>query len=181
MIAAITSAFAEQLRAKPCLTSQPAAVFIVHDPPSPNPNPCLVVDTARAVSDLFVHNPRGRVVHLLAIDKCLYAYGGPETRCDCALIIEGSIHFVEFKTHSSTHFGGAADSLDQLAASIDDFYDRHIIPQGALVHAIASIGYTRALPYNGARLRELQLILSGKVKTKAIRLRLKVDSELQAS
>ena len=179
MIAAISSAFVGSL----CVTSHQHTRFVVHDPPSPSPEPCRVlVETARSRSDFEVINPQQREVHLVAIDKCLYTYGGPETRCDCALLIQEQSIFIEFKdVHSENRSGNASDCLDQLAASIDDFFGRQIIPAGATVYAYASVGHTRTLPYNGARLRELRGIFSTKVKTKAIRLRLIVASEMEVA
>ncbi len=180
MIAAITSAFADRLQERECLTPHAHPRFVVRDPPSPSPEPCVVVAAApRTRADFEVINPQQRQIHLVAIDKCLYAYGGPETRCDCALLANGQLHFIEFKdVHSESRSGNASDCLDQLAASIDDFYSRQIIPAGATVYAFASVGHTRTLPYNGGRLRELREIFNRKVTTKAIRLRLVVASEL---
>ena len=88
MIAAIISAFADRLRERECLTAYAHPRFVVRDPPAPSPEPCAVVVAApRTRADFEVINSQQHQIHLAAIDKCLYAYGGPDTRCDCALIV----------------------------------------------------------------------------------------------
>ena len=180
MITAITSAFAARLQSRACLTPHTHPRFVIHDPRSPSPDPCQVLpDALRTRADFEVINPQRQEVYVLAIDKCLYDSDGP-TRCDCALIVNERLHFIEFKDiHSADNFGSARDCLDQLAASIDDFFSRQIIPAGSTVYAFASVGYTSARPHNGARLRLLRESFNRKVKARALRLRLIVDSELR--
>lgn len=181
MIRRITTAFQQQLQQQPCLEQHSHVSSFVHDPPPPPAKPCVVLtDARRAKSDLHVLNPERRQIHFLAIDKCLYGDGDSE-RCDCALIINQQLHFIEFKTSVADRNTGPGECIRQLAASICEFYDREIIEPGETVFAYACVGFTREIPYNGARLREQQAILADKVSPRRIRLRFLVESQIKVA
>lgn len=178
MIRRISTAFQQQFRHQMCLKPHKHPDFFVHDPPPPPHVPCVVLtDERKAKSDLHVINTQKREVHFLAIDKCLYNSGDGE-RCDCALIINQQLHFIEFKTSVADRNVGAGECIRQLAATICEFYDREIIEPGETVFAYACVGFTREIPYNGARLREQQALLANKIHPRRIRLRFLVQSEI---
>lgn len=181
MIRRITTAFQQRLQRQPCLEELSHPDFFVHDPPPPPASPCVVLaDIRRAKSDLRVINAQQQLIHFLAIDKCLYEDSDAE-RCDCALIINQQLHFIEFKTSQADRNTGPGECIRQLAATICEFYDREIIEPGATVFAYACVGFTREIPYNGARLREQQEILAAKIRPRRVRLRFLVQNEIKAS
>ena len=181
MIRRITTAFQRELQQQACLVPHNHPNTFVHDPPPPPASPCmLLTDVRRAKSDLHVLNPEQRQIHFLAIDKCLYDDGDDE-RCDCALIINQQLHFIEFKTSQADRNTGPGECIRQLAASICDFYDRQIIEPGETVFAYACVGFTREIPYNGARRLEQQAILAAKVSPRKIRLRFLVESQIKVA
>ena len=181
MIRRIRTAFQQQLQQQSCLVEYTHPGFFVHDPPPPPATPCVVlIDERRTKSDLNVINTQEIPIHFLAIDKCLYSDDDNE-RCDCALIINQQLHFIEFKTSQADRNTGPGECLRQLAASICEFYDRGIIKPGETVFAYACVGFTREIPYNGARLREQRTILADKIHPRRVRLRFLVQSEIKAS
>lgn len=184
MIDRVRTSFASQLSATAnCLQAHTHPTFHVHDPdPAQEPKgPSYVVTTGlRAKSDLLVRNPAQRVVHLVAIDQCLYTDTDP-SKCDCALVSGDVIYFVEFKTSSGVNYSSPGDCLVQLAASIRDFYDRAIIQPGQTVFAYASVGFPRHRPQNGAHHSDQLTSLQQKVQegtARRIRLRFCSESEL---
>lgn len=181
MIGRIASAFSAELSSRPCLSACVQPAFFVHDPVTAHPPACCVLLPARVRKcDLEVTNLQLLPVQFLALDKCIYAHGSPQTRCDCVLIINDVAHFVEFKTTSaaSDRTTSVGYCLDQLAASIRDFHDRGIIADGDTVMAYACVGFSRTIPFNGARLKEQKEILLEKIKPRKLRLRLVADSLL---
>lgn len=194
MIRRLEQAFAAQL-AHPdtCLQAHAHPDFHVHDPPPPREKgtgraPCCVLTTGRRnEADLYVRNPNRRTVHLVVIDHCLYDDSHP-SKCDCALVSDDKVYFVEFKTQeisagatAPNSYPNPGDCLPQLAASIRDFYDRGIIEPQQTVHAYASVGYPRKGPQHGAhhqdQLRALQVRIQ-EDKPRPIRLRYCSESEL---
>ncbi|UOR05253.1 hypothetical protein MUN82_20260 [Hymenobacter aerilatus] len=118
---------------------------------------------------------------MLAIDKCLYTSADAE-RCDCVLIIADQLHFIEFKTSETTRHANPGTCLDQLAASIRDFFDREIIQANETVYAYASVGFSKQIPQNGAHWRDQSVSLQQKIQqgaSRPIRLRYCSESELQ--
>jgi hypothetical protein len=82
------------------------------------------------------------------------------TRCDCALVREQEIHFVEFKHGVKTRRSvRVKDCIPQLAATINDFIKAGIIAPGSEVLAIACVGFQEELPPRSAQLevRTVQL------------------------
>lgn len=184
MIRRIASAFSTALSSRPCFSACTQPAFFVHDPIAAHPPTCCVLLPARVRKcDLEVINPQLSPIHFLSLDKCIYPHGSPQTRCDCVLIVNNIAHFVEFKTTSATSDRptSVGDCLEQLAASIRDFYDRGIIADGATVMAYACVGFSRTIPFNGARLKEQKEILLEKIKPRKLRLRLVADSSLVVS
>lgn len=110
-------------------------------------------------TDLTVRNAGPAAVHLVAIDHCLY---GPAdaARCDCALVRQEEIHFVEFK-HGKTKNRPERlrECIPQLAAAINDFVRAGIIAPHSVVQAIACVGFAEQRPPRGAAIeaRILQL------------------------
>lgn len=191
MVDRVRTAFASQLAAKAlCLQECSHAEFHVHDPHPlrEGKGPCYLLTTGlKAKSDLHVRNNARRLVHFLAIDQCVYGDSDSE-KCDCALISGDTIYFVEFKTSENKHdptlpkaHVSPGECLDQLAASIRDFYDRGIIPPGQRVYAYASVGFPRNRPQSGAHYTDQLNALQQKVQQdapRAIRLRFCSESEL---
>lgn len=191
MIERVRSEFAPQLSAKAaCLQESSLAEFHVHDPHPihEGPEPCYISTTGLvAKSDLHVCNSSQQVVHFIAIDHCIYDDSNP-SRCDCALISGDKIYFVEFKTSENKLDAtipkanvNPGDCIDQLAASIRDFYDREIIQPRQTVYAYASVGYPRNRPQSGAHHQDQLASLQKKVEEggpRIIRLRFCSESEL---
>ena len=191
MIDRVRTSFAAQLSATAtCLQEHSHPEFHVHDPHADREGAgaCCVATTGMvAKADLHVRNTERRTVHFIAIDHCLYGDSNP-SKCDCALVSGEKIYFIEFKNSenqldstipkANTNPG---DCLNQLAASIRDFYDRDIIQSGQTVFAYASVGYPRSRPQNGAHHSDQLTSLLQKVQEGAarrIRLRYCSESEL---
>ncbi len=191
MIDRLRSQLAQQLRTKPsCLDTFTHAEFHVHDPHPVNegPGPCCILTTGlKAKSDLHVLNTTQRTLYFLAIDHCVYGDANP-SKCDCALVSGDTVYFIEFKT--SEHHQDAAlpkanansgDCINQLAASIRDFYDRNIIQPGQTVYAYASVGYPRHRPQHGAHYTDQLSSLQLKIQegtARSVRLRYCSESKL---
>lgn len=156
---------------KVCIIGLPHVVFHVFDPEQPDPLPESDAPVQRLPStyrlgpdkqdrELMVHNVTGRPVHLVAIDCCLYDSGDP-SRCDCALVQEEDIRFVEFK-HGNfrRRTNRIQECVPQLAKSINDFFDRGILPARQAVLAIACVGFTEEFPPRNASLEALQARLN---------------------
>jgi hypothetical protein len=191
MIDRIQTSFATQLRVTAtCLQAHAHSEFHVHDPHAEREGagPCYIITTGLvSKADLHVRNTLQRIVHFVAIDHCLYDNSNP-SKCDCALISGEKIYFIEFKNSenqidssilkANTNPG---DCLNQLAASIRDFYDRNIIRPGQTVYAYASVGYPRHRPQSGAHHLDQLNSLQQKIQqgnTRSIRLRYCTESEL---
>lgn len=191
MINRVRSEFAPQLSAKAtCLQECPLSEFHIHDPHPVHEGagPCYISTTGLiAKSDLHVRNATQQAVHFIAIDHCIYDDSNP-SKCDCALISGDKIYFVEFKTSENKLDAAISkanvnpgDCIDQLAASIRDFYDREIIQPRQTVYAYASVGYPRHRPQSGAHHQDQLASLQKKVGdggTRTIRLRFCSESEL---
>lgn len=168
MIAAIQATYPSK-RDSPCISIHTDTTFHVYDPPLPEAaedhevirrrEPCARRVGEPVITDLTVHNPREHAVHLVAIDSCMYD-SGDITRCDCALIREPEIHFVEFKHGVKTRRSERVkECIPQLAATINDFIKAGIIAPGSEVLAIACVGFQEELPPRSAQLeiRTVQL------------------------
>lgn len=155
MIERITAYFAA--RHAPCLSSHNDELFHVYDPEGNHP--CRHREDAPQETDLAVHNPAAALVHLVAIDHCLYS-SDDSARCDCALVCGEEIHFVEFK-HGNfrRRTDRIKDCISQLASAINDFYQAGIITPHSMVRTIACVGFTEQRPPQGAAIeaRKLQL------------------------
>jgi hypothetical protein len=157
MIDRITAHFAQQPAA--CISRHPEAEFHVYD--QEGPHPCRHRTDEPQPTDLRVRNAGPVPVHLVAIDHCLYSSADAK-RCDCALVRQDEIHFVEFK-HGK--FAKRAERLKecipQLAAVINDFLQAGIIAPNSVVRAIACIGSAEQHPPQNAAIeaRKLQLNL----------------------
>ena len=146
-----------------CITLHTDESFHVYDPPQRLPTdpalPCTRRSGPVEVNDLTVLNPVSRAIHLVAIDKCLYS-SADTSRCDCALVCEERIHFVEFKHGvNKRRTDRVKECIPQLAAAINDFYKAGILLPNTTVLAIACVGFTEEFPPRTASLdaRILQL------------------------
>lgn len=192
MIERVRTAFGLPAHAEtPCLQACQHTEFHLHDPhpQREGKGPCCILTTGpKAKSDLHVRNATQRVLHFVAIDQCLYSDADP-TKCDCALFDGEAAYFVEFKTSEHAHdpaqpvaHANPGDCLEQLAASICDFYDRGILRQSQTVTGCASVGFPRHRPQNGAHHQEQLASLQRKVgPTRPLRLRYCSESELRVS
>ena len=186
---AFEAEFREALQVGECISSHAEAEFFVHDPPAPSKAPCFsYTEEMQSVFDLRVVNPRQREIHLLRVDKCFYPHGGRDTRCDCALLAEQQLYLIEFKkpeleqaNDGKQRHANAGDCLPQLAASLKDFYDRGIIPYGAMVIAHVCVGYTHPSPYNGADYRKLKASFDVRTADIPVRIKLMVDNKMVVS
>jgi hypothetical protein len=160
MITRIPSAYP---RHATCITLHTDEAFHVYDPPQRLPTdpalPCARRVGSPELTDLAVLNPGSQVVHLVAIDKYLYS-SADTTRCDCALVCDEQIHFIEFKHGvSKRRTDRVKECIPQLAAAINDFYKAGILLPNTTVQAIACVGFTEEFPPRTASLdaRILQL------------------------
>lgn len=190
MVERIRAAFTTQLAAKViCLQECIHSEFHIHDPHPvrEGKGPCQLLTTGpKAKSDLYVTNASQRQLHFVAIDHCIYTDSDP-SNCDCALLDGEVAYFVEFKTSEHTidptivvANANPGDCLDQLAASIRDFYDRGILRAGQTVTACASVGFPSKRPQSGAHFQEQLASLQRKIEvaSRPIRLRYCSESEL---
>ena len=176
-----------------CLQSCEHPDFHVHDPPPPKAKgevrlPCRVItDGPLTKAYLHVRNDSKQPIYFALIDHCIYDDSNP-SKCDCALIRNENIYFVEFKNQEDkvgattlNPFASPGDCLNQLAASIRDFYDRGIVKPGQTVYAYASVGYPRHRPQHGAHHQDQLSSLQRKVQEgqpRQLRLRYHTESEL---
>lgn len=140
-----------------CISGHTDTLFHVYDPAGDLP--CRRRDDSPSETDLAVSNPNAAIVHLIAVDHCLYG-SADATRCDCALISREEIHFVEFKHGKDKNRAGRLrESIPQLAAAINDFFKAGIITPHSVVRAIACVGFAEQRPPRGAAIeaRILQL------------------------
>lgn len=150
-----------------CITALSHPVFHVYDPLSladDRPTERLPSTYRLGVNkedrELTVYNETGQPIHLVAIDCCLFASDDP-SRCDCALVHEENIHFVEFK-HGNyrRRTDRIKDCISQLANSINDFYANGILAARQAVLAIACVGFTEDFPPRSASLEAHQARLN---------------------
>ncbi len=110
--------------------------------------------------ELTVQNETDQPIYLVAIDCCLFASNDP-SRCDCALVQEETICFVEFK-HGNyrRRTERIKDCIPQLANSINDFYKNGVLAARHVVIAIACVGFTEEFPPQNASLEAHQARLN---------------------
>lgn len=148
-----------------CITQHSDAEFHIYDPEGSFP--CRRRDDFPQETDLTVRNTGSTVVHLIAIDHCLYG-SADATRCDCALVRQEEIHFVEFKHGKAKNRPDRLrECIPQLAAAINDFLLAGIIAPHSVVLAIACVGFAEQRPPRGAaieaRILQLNKLVSGNV------------------
>lgn len=163
MIDRIRAHFAQQPTV--CVSSHTTPVFHVYDPAGPVP--CRHRDDAPQETDLTVRHDGSAAVHLVAIDHCLYG-SADATRCDCALVRQEEIHFVEFKHGKNKNRPERLrECIPQLAAAINDFVQAGIIAPHSAVLAIACVGFAEQRPPRGAaieaRILQLNKLVSAEV------------------
>lgn len=150
-----------------CITTLAHSVFHVHDPLSSDSGgaaerlPCTFrLGPEKEEWELTVQNNAAHPVHLVAIDCCLFTSNDP-SRCDCALVQEEIIRFVEFK-HGNyrRRTERIQDCIRQLATTINDFYSTGILPARHTVPAIACVGFTEEFPPRNASLEALSARLN---------------------
>lgn len=185
MINGVREAFRDQMRGNACQDALTLTEFFIQDPPSPSESPCFYyLPPVRSRFDLQVLNQGSRLVHLVKIDKCLYAAGN-SARCDCALLTSEQAYFVEFKmtdtevtSAGNERYARASDCMRQLEASIKTFVERGAIPPGALVIAYACVGQTQQTPYPGADFLKLSASFRERFEGIPIRTRLIISNSL---
>lgn len=185
MINGVREAFRDLMRGNACQDALNDAEFFIQDPPSPSDDPCFhYLPPARSRFDLQILNQSGRLVHLVKIDKCLYA-AGDSARCDCALLTSEQAYFVEFKmtdtdatSAGNERYARASDCMRQLEASIKAFFEKGAIPPGSLVIAYACVGRTQQTPYPGADFLKLSASFRERFEGIPIRPRLVVSNTL---
>lgn len=188
MLNPLRESFRDQMRGSACQEAITAIEFFVQDPPQPSSEPCFhYLPPARNRFDLQVLNASGRLVHLIKIDRCLYA-AHEGRRCDCLLLTTEQTCFVEFKAADSDitsaghlRYARAADCVEQLEHTIKDFFNRGIIAPGALVMAYACVGRTSQRPYPGADFLALSASFNNRFEGVPVRVRLLVENKLVLS
>lgn len=166
MIERILAAYPPKEQAS-CVTALAHPVFHIYDPLSLDSTgaakrlPCTFrLGPDKEDRELTVQNKTTQPIHLVAIDCCLFASDDP-SRCDCALVQDETIHFVEFK-HGNyrRRTERIQDCIKQLANSINDFYNIGILPARHSVLAIACVGFTEEFPPRNASLEALSVRLN---------------------
>ena len=155
-------------RAHRCIDSHTNNSFYVYD--QPGNSPCHHRAKNPEQTDLTVRNPKSALIHLVAIDHCLY--GPADTRrCDCALVRGEEVHFIEFK-HGVTknRSDRLKECIPQLAAAINDFIQAGIIAPQSVVRAVACVGFVSQNPPRGAAVEARVLQLNKLVKEVAVEL-----------
>ena len=150
-----------------CITALTHPVFHVYDPLSEDNTgtaerlACTFrLGSEKEDRELTVRNTTAQPIHLVAIDCCLFASSDP-SRCDCALVQNEIIHFVEFKHGNYRRRTERIQAcVKQLANSINDFYSTGIIPARHSVLAIACVGFTEEFPPRNASLEALSARLN---------------------
>lgn len=151
-----------------CISSHTTPVVYVYD--QPGNLPCLHRTEAPEQTDLTVHNFSAAAVHLIAIDHCLYGSSDAQ-RCDCALVREEEIHFVEFKYGANKNRSARLkECIPQLAATINDFVRAGVIAPQSVVRAIACVGFAEQRPPRGAAIEARILQLNQLVEEVAVEL-----------
>jgi hypothetical protein len=145
-----------ELIAPQCLSTHTDSEFYLFDPPLPEREegsaelikrrPTAKREGNAQTDDFTVKNKTASPVHLVTIDCCLY-FSGDGSRCDCALAHEQQIRFVEFSHGVFRRRTARVEKcIPQLAATINDFYDLGVIPDGSVVQAIICVGFTEDFP-----------------------------------
>lgn len=176
MIATIQATYQSKANT-PCISIHTDVLFHVYDPPLPEPldpqepikrNPCARRVGPTEFTDLSIHNPREQPIHLVAIDSCLYD-SGDTTRCDCALVCEQEIQFVEFKHGNHRRRSERIkDCIPQLAATINDFFKAGILAPKTVVLAIACVGFQEEFPPRSASLEARLVHLNNLVEADVV-------------
>jgi hypothetical protein len=160
-----------------CISSHTISVFYVYD--QPGNLPCLHRTESPEQTDLTVYNNGTAVVHLIAIDHCLYGSGDTQ-RCDCALVCQDEIHFIEFKHGANKNRATRLkECVPQLAAAINDFIRAGIIAPQSVVRAIACVGFAGQQPPRGAAIEARILQLNQLVKEVAVELYIDDSTEFK--
>jgi hypothetical protein len=76
-----------------CLESTTETVFHIFDSPD-DPKRCFIKRQDEEPEHFKVKNPQSKVIHFLAIDKCIFS-DTDVTRCDCAIFDETHFNFIE--------------------------------------------------------------------------------------
>lgn len=145
-----------------CISSHTDVLFHVYDPPLPESaevsqqpikrQPCTKRIGPPEITDLAINNPQQHTIYFVAIDSCLYD-SSDSTRCDCALVREQEIQFVEFKHGNYRRRSERIkDCIPQLAATINDFFKAGILAPKSVVLAIACVGFQEEFPPRTASL-----------------------------
>ncbi len=164
MIDRITAHFANQPLL--CISSHGEAEFHIFDPEGNFPCRHRGPDAPQE-TDLTVRNASPAAVHLVAIDHCLYG-SADATRCDCALVRQEEIRFVEFKHGKSKNRPDRLrECIPQLAAAINDFVRAGIIAPHSVVQAIACVGFAEQRPPRGAAI-EARILQLNKLVTEGV-------------
>jgi hypothetical protein len=150
-----------------CITALTHPIFYVYDPLSADTTgaaarlPCTFrLGSEKGDKELTVQNISAQPIHLVAIDCCLFS-SSDASRCDCALVQNENIHFIEFKHGNyKRRTERIKDCIRQLANSINDFHNTGVLPAHHSVVAIACVGFTDELPPRNASLEALSARLN---------------------
>ena len=165
MIDRIRAYFAQ---AHSCISSHNDSSFYVYD--QSGNSPCKHRIENPEQTDLTVRNSKSALIHLVAIDHCLYS-SADTRRCDCVLVQDEAIHFVEFKHGvNKNRSDRLKECIPQLAAAINDFIHAGIIAPQSIVRAVACVGFVSQNPPRGAAVEARVLQLNKLVKEVAVEL-----------
>jgi hypothetical protein len=123
-----------------CLQTPPGATFHIYD--HETAKRCYVHNDSEGIKHFTIINGDNRLIHFLAIDKCLLIDSDENPRCDCAVFDEQTFCFIEIKTTSSenerrrTKFRRKA--INQLKATIA-FFQGHVAFDSTQIEAYVTL------------------------------------------
>ena len=123
MIDSLTVAF-PQIVGSDYLGTLTDTCFFIYDQDT-EPKRCFIQDDSQGVKHFTVHNPTGREVHFLAIDRGIISGKEDQERCDCAVFDQKTFCFIEIKVVSDKQAGVSnRKAKSQLKATILYFQTR---------------------------------------------------------
>jgi len=98
--------------------------------------------------DFTVRNPRARVFHIVAVDKCMFSDEEDGSRCDCVVFNDSVSLFIDLKENKSVagRQKGRRKAIAQICASIEWFLAESLLTDREAVEAIVANGTRKRHP-----------------------------------
>ena len=149
MIDILKAAF-PQIEANKYLETLTDSVFCIYDQDT-EPNRCFIQNDLEGIVHFTVHNPTGREIHFLAIDRGVISELDDMERCDCAVFDQKTFCFIEIKVVVDKQVGVSnRKAKSQLRATIIHFREKMVFTTKR-TEAYVCVGATAPRPARLAR------------------------------